>query len=144
MAINAVNILPAQTITTAVTGVTTGTAVLPVPGPVDQIVIQATLTYGSGGTTAKAYLQTSIDNGATWVDVASLAFATATATKISVVNTAAVPATQALTASDGALTDNTVNNGVIGDQLRVKYTTTGTYAGGTTLAVWVYLRRRKN
>lgn len=109
---------------------------------VDQVTMQSVFLYGSDGTTVKAWLQTSFDNGATWVDVASHAFATTAATKISSVTAGIAPASQAFAPADGALTDNTVVNGVIGDRLRVKVITAGTYAGATSLNVWVSARRR--
>jgi hypothetical protein len=95
---------------------------------------QAVFTYGSGGTSAKFWVQTSLDGGVTWLDVMSFAFLTATATKMSaVVTTTALAA--AATPSDAALADNTILSGVLGDQVRVKYTSVGTYAGGTTIAI---------
>src|SRR5947207_2214902 len=39
--------------------------------------IQGTFTYGSGGTSTDAYIQTSIDGGGTWADVANFHFLTA-------------------------------------------------------------------
>lgn len=130
-----------KTITTAITapGETQGT--LSGTGRADGIVMSSIFTYGSGGTTVKAWLQTSFDNGATWVDLISHAFALATATKVSALSAGIAPASQGFAPSDGALADNTVINGVIGDRLRVKVITTGTYAGGTMLAVNVLLRR---
>lgn len=87
--------------------------------------------YGSGGTTVKAWVQTSFDN-VTWYDVISLAFLLASASKLgSVIPTLAN--SPALT--DAGLADNTVLGGVLGRYWRVKYTTTGTYAGGTTIEV---------
>ena len=46
------------------------------------VTIQARLAYGSGGTTAKVYVATSLDNGLTWVDVACLAFGPAGGVKV--------------------------------------------------------------
>jgi len=51
-----------------------------------------------------------------------------------------VPGTQGVAATDGTLADNTANQGMIGDRIRAKLITTGTYAGGTTMAVWASLR----
>ena len=42
--------------------------------------------------------------------------------------------------ADGVLADNTAIQGVLGDRIRAKVISTGTYAGGTTIAVWVSLR----
>ena len=103
------------------------------------ITAQFRLAYGSGGTTVKAYLQTSIDQGTTWVDIACVAFTTSSSTKV--VNLSGLTAkTTAATPTDGSLTDDTCVDGILGDRLRVKITTTGTYAGSTTLSVRVSAR----
>lgn len=100
--------------------------------------IQAKFAYGSGGTAAKAYVQTTLDDGITWVDIASFAFTTASATKV--INLSGLtPKTTAVTPSDGALADDTCVDGVLGDALRVKLTTTGTYVN-TTLSVKLIAR----
>lgn len=126
------SLLGSTTITTAVAGVT-GSVVTGLQGMYFLGAI-AVFAYGSGGTTAKFWVQTSLDGGTTWIDVMSFAFLLASATKMSaVVVTTALAA--AVTPSDGALADNTILSGVLGDQVRVKYTTTGTYAGGTTIAI---------
>ena len=99
------------------------------------LAIEANFTYGSGGTTAKAYVQTSLDGGSNWIDVACLAFTTASARKV--VNLNGKTAVASFTPADGALADNTEKDGVLGDRLRVKYVTTGTYGGDTNLKVSV-------
>lgn len=98
----------------------------------------AVFTYGSGGTTAKFWLQTSFDGGATWDDVINFAFLLASLQKVAAVS-AYLAATHA-TPTDGTLADNTVNQGLLGTWLRVKYTTTGTYAGGTTISINAVLK----
>jgi hypothetical protein len=100
--------------------------------------IQFRLAYGSGGTTIKAYLQTSFDQGQTWVDIACAAFTTASAVKIFNLS-ALTPKTTAVTPTDGSLTDDTCVDGLLGDRLRVKVTSTGTYTN-TQLAVRVAVR----
>ena len=40
-----------------------------------------------------------------------------------------------VTPLDGALADDLIQDGILGDMIRAKLTTTGTYAGGTTLNV---------
>ncbi len=95
--------------------------------------------YGSGGTSLKVYVQTSLDQGATWVDVACAAFLVASATKV--LNLSGLtPKTTAATPSDGAMTDDTALDGVLGDRWRVKITSTGTYAGSTTLSARMMAR----
>lgn len=125
-------LLPTTTITAAVTGVTTGSAVLDT-SLAQAVQLQAKFTYVAGGTTAKFWVQTSFDGGLTWCDVVNFAFATATLTKVAQINVF-LAATHA-TPTDAALADNTINNGLIGDLIRVKYTTTGTYSGGTTIEI---------
>jgi hypothetical protein len=39
-------------------------------------------------------------------------------------------------ATDGTSADNATVNGVLGDRVRVKYITTGTYSGATSIAVY--------
>jgi hypothetical protein len=89
--------------------------------------IQARLAMGSGGTTAKVYIQTSLDQGTTWIDVACLAFTTTGATKL--VNLSGLTAkTAPASPTDGAMADDTCLDGVLGDRLRAKIVTTGTYS----------------
>lgn len=98
---------------------------------------EAIFTYGSGGTSADAYLQTTFDGGDTWVDVTNFHFTTASASKV--VNLSSMtPVTTAVTPTDGSMTANTAQDGVLGSQFRVKYASAGTYAGGTTLKVNVF------
>lgn len=137
---SALNLLNA-TITTAVTAVTTtalqiqsvsGERALPVT-----MAIQCKLTYGSGGTTAVVWVQTSLDGGATWVDVANCSFTTSTARFLYNLS-GLTPVTTQYTPTDGTLTANTSHDGILGSLWRTKYTSTGTYGGSTTLAVDIY------
>lgn len=137
MANAAIALLPTTTITGA--GTVTGDAYPFGNRVVEGFSVESIFVYGSGGTTAKVFVQTSFDGGTTWVDLASHAFALATASKVSAVTTGIAPASQAFAPTDGALTDNTIVQGVVGDRIRAKLITAGTYAGGTTVAVWVVL-----
>lgn len=94
------------------------------------LVVEAKFVYGSGGTSTKAYIQTSLDQGATWIDVMCFAFATTTASKVSAV-TSTIALSAGVTPTDGSLTDNTIVNGLLGDRVRVKYVVVGTYANST-------------
>lgn len=106
------------TITTAVTGSLSGIAAA-IEGTVSSVALQAVFTYGSGGTNATAYVQTSIDGGATWIDVACFQFTTSSAKSVG--NLSATTAVTTLFApTDGSLTANTTKDGVIGPQWRVK------------------------
>lgn len=120
------------TITTAVTGAVTQ-MVSPVDGEINNVVLQANFTYGSGGTSADFYVQTSVDGGLTWTDVAEFNFLLASGRRLYNLSTAAV-GTQ-YTPTDGTLTANTSKDGLLGPIWRVKYTTVGTYAGNTTIRV---------
>lgn len=123
----------AVVITTAVTATVT-TPIKFLTG-MSYLVARATFTYGSGGTTAKFWVQTSYDGGLTWADVMNFAFTTATADKLSAVNTYTPPTAQATAQTDGTLADNTVYQGALGNAIRLKYTTTGTYAGSTSISI---------
>ena len=98
------------------------------------VTIQCKLTYGSGGTTADAWIQTSIDGGASWTDIANCHFTTATARFVYNLSSM-TPVTTQYTPTDGTLSANTSKDGVLGPNYRLKYTTTGTYATSTVLQV---------
>jgi hypothetical protein len=126
-------------VTTAVTALVGGTYQLREQGgnaPQPSIILQGTLIYGSGGTTADAWVQTSLDGGVSWNDIAN--FHATTAAYRSVFNLNGVPTgiVQMTTFTDGTLAANTAfATPFLGTLWRVKYTTTGTYAGGTVLRV---------
>jgi hypothetical protein len=105
-----------------------------IPMAASVIACQATFARGGGGTTTDVFLQTSLDNGSTWVDIAQFALATTTVTKISALRPYIAMAAN-VTPTDGALSDNTILDGLIGDRLRVKTVVVGTYSGTSTLAV---------
>lgn len=96
------------------------------------LLVQLRFIYGSGGTSVVAYLQTSVDDGTTPVDIAAVAFGTAS--ENAVLNFSALtPKTTQVTPSDGALTSDTAVDGIVGDRFRVKIVVVGTYAGSTQL-----------
>jgi len=125
-------VLSTRTITTALTGIPFET--LAVPPHTCGLTFKSNFVYGSGGTTAKAWVQTTFDKGVSWVDIASFAFTTTSGAPINSVRVFTVVAAN-YTPTDGTLADNTIKDGLIGTQLRVKLTTTGTYAGSTTLRI---------
>jgi hypothetical protein len=99
------------------------------------LAVQFNFIYGSGGTSVDAYLQTSLDNGATWTDIANFSATTASLRRI--INLiATTPKTAQVTPTDGSMSANTALDGILGPLFRVKYTTVGTYAA-TTIAVGV-------
>lgn len=98
---------------------------------VTAVTIQCAFVYGSGGTTCAVTVQTSLDQGASWIDIARFDFTTATAKKVANLSglySKAVAAVAALSAEG-------VTDGVLGDRFRAKVTSTGTYAGSTSVAV---------
>ena len=126
-------LLSSHAITTAQSLATVG-SVLPVPPDCTSITIEGSLTYGSGGTNVKAFVQTSLDGGSTFIDIMCLAYTTASLRKVANVtrSTATAPATPSV----GAMSDNTQLSGIIGDIIRIQVVTTGTYAGSTTLDIF--------
>jgi len=97
---------------------------------------QLRLAYGSGGTSIKAYLQTSLDQETTPIDIACVVFGTAS--EVTALNFSALtPKLTQVTPTDGALADDTALDGILGDRFRLKLVTTGTYAGSTVLSARV-------
>lgn len=132
MAVGALTLL-SQTITTALTADVSAGTKAPRGGYAESLALQFNFTYGSGGTTLKAWVQTSFDAGTTWMDIANFAATTASLRRLYHLTSAAV--TSIATPTDGTLADNTAVNGFLGPIYRVKVTTTGTYAGSTTLVI---------
>ncbi len=89
----------------------------------------AKLTYGSGGTTIVAVVQTSIDDGTTWYDVARFDFETESAIKYANLSGLTVKGITDLLALDA----EGVTDGVLGPQIRAVITSSGIYGGGTLL-----------
>ena len=128
MSLPGIYTLAAETITTALSA-RTYTEFTNLTG-MTAATIEAAFTYGSGGATTIVWVQTSFDGGTVWRDVVRFDFATASAVKTK----GLARGTQAL-AAYAALSAEGANDGLLGDRLRVAITTTGTYAGGTLLAV---------
>ena len=101
------------------------------------LVCQFTATGGGG--TCKVYVQTSLDDGATWYDVASFAFTTASDVKYANIDGFAQVAAAAV--STGTLADNTNRHGLLSDRLRYVVTTAGTaYGAGSKVDVYYQTR----
>jgi hypothetical protein len=125
-----VTLLPSTTLAAAVTARAEDFAY--VPREAVSLTVEAIFVRAGGGTTAKAWVQTSFDGGTTWVDVMNFAFTTTTGSAVSSVRvTTAVAANY--TPTDGTLADNTIKDGLLGDRVRVKWTTTGTYTGASSI-----------
>ena len=121
--------------TTAVTASVIAVVTTPVDiGPnVQSLGLHYNFVYGSSGTNMTVYVQTSFDGGATWTDIAC--FQSTTASQRRLYNLiSSVGVTSIATPTDGSLSANTSVNGLIGDRIRLKYTSTGTYVA-TTLQV---------
>jgi len=125
-------------ITTAQSG-QTGTIYQFRDGPPVNLILQGKFTYGSGGTSVDAWIQTTFDGGTTWCDLANFHFTTSSLQSIDAIQG---DASNAVACTNATLSANTYNNGIIGSQLRVKWTSVGTYAGNTTLAIDVQSRSR--
>lgn len=94
--------------------------------------IQANFNWGSGGTTLKAIIETTLDDGTSWIEVARFAFTAASAEKVANLS-AFTPVTTVYTPA--ALSDDAVKDGILGPRWRARVLTTGTYVGNTSLAL---------
>lgn len=95
---------------------------------------QAQFLYGSGGTSVTAYVQTSIDQGSTWADIAAIQFTTSSATNI--VNLSALtPKTTPVVPSQQALSAGSCVDGILGDRFRAVVVVVGTYGSSSLLNV---------
>jgi hypothetical protein len=93
------------------------------------LVFTANLVAASG-TNATAVVQTSLDEGDNWYDICNARF-TATGVKLACVNgtTSHAPADAA------TLSANSKLDGFLGDRLRVRFDSTGTWGTGSSLSV---------
>jgi hypothetical protein len=99
-----------------------------------RLTVQFALTWGSGGTSVDCYLQTSLDGGTSWVDIAN--FHGTMSSLISIANFNAQTVVALFSPTDASIASNTVKDGIPGSHLRCKYKSSGTYAS-TTLIVTV-------
>jgi hypothetical protein len=107
-------------------------------GKPQAITLAASATITGGGTAMKAWVQTSLDGGATWYDFASFAFTNASGSAFHNLDGRAQIAGG--TVRSGTLADNTVQHGLLGDRFRVLVTSTGVYTAGTKLEIWMEAR----
>jgi hypothetical protein len=125
--------------------ITTPLNFVPMPGlsfgpsaPARSLTVQFVFKHGTGGQSCKVWLQTSLDGGETWVDIANGAFLKVDGTELfNMSGTQSV--TNPYVPGDGVLADNTCVDGIVGDLYRVKYKTTGTYSN-TTVSSSVHFR----
>ncbi len=103
-------------------------------GDVTALTIVAQFVAMGGGGTVDLWVRTSIDQGATWIDIAHFAWTTASVA-VAVNVSGLVSITTPVAITDGGLTANTVREGILGDRFQGKITSTGVYAGGTRATV---------
>lgn len=114
-------------------GTQTGTPVANLQGMVG-LSCKVQFYYGSGGTQANVYIQTSLDTGNSWLDLANIQFTTANG--VEAINLSGLNGVTTPTApSNLGLTANTTFNGPMGDRLQAVVVSTGTYGGNTAAAV---------
>lgn len=129
-------LLPSTVITTATSYL--GTAVVGLAG-MRHLVVQTIFFRGGGGTTAKVFIQSTVDGGTTWFDVMQMAFTTSSATKVGTVGILSAGVNPAAVGSL-ALADDTIADGFLGDQLKVTVVTVGTYTTLSTVAVTAFAK----
>jgi hypothetical protein len=99
---------------------------------------QVSFAYGSGGGSGTWYLQTSLDQGNTWFDIAAGAFTTSSVK--TVWNFDAEGSVAAGSPTDGSLSAGTALDGVLGDRFRLKVVTTSTAYVNSTIAARICTR----
>ena len=96
--------------------------------------LQVRFNWGSGGTQTNVFIQSSIDQGQTWFDIANIQFTTSSGTEL--INLSGLDKLTTPTAPTNlTLTPNTVLDGPIGDRLQAVIVSTGTYGGNTLVSV---------
>ena len=101
---------------------------------IDALSLEAMFTTGTGGTSATAYFQTSIDQGQTPIDIAAVQFTTANG--LSVANLSALDKANPFTPAQQSLTPGTIQDGVLGDRFRAVVVVVGAYAVPAALALF--------
>ncbi len=111
-----------------------------IPPGINGLTAQGSFTYGSGGTSAKFYLQTTID-GENWRDVCCFAYTTASSSlAVNLIAATALQTAQNFNPPGGVLAgvdtdfgDNSGASGLIGNSLRVKQIITASPAYENTI-----------
>lgn len=95
--------------------------------------LEINFVYGSSGATLKVVIETTFNQGVTWVEVYRAAFTTASAERV--VNVSALtPLTSPYTPA--ALNDDAVKDGIFGDRWRARKIVGATpYAGNSSVSV---------
>ncbi len=135
---NAITVATAGEVITSASDSTGATqAYLSGLGDIAAACLQCNFTWGAGGTSVKVTVETTLDQGLTWIEVARFAFTTASAEKLFNLS-ALTPKIAAATAA--ALSDDTALDGILGDRWRAKKIVVGTYAGNTSVSVRMQTR----
>lgn len=104
-------------------------------GAFTELTVQARWSPTGGGTSLIAYIETSIDGGVSWVDIARIDYATGSRLAVfGIVSGSLAVATYAALSSEGT------RAGFLGDRLRLRYTSTGTFSAGSQLTVHYAVR----
>jgi hypothetical protein len=120
------------TIGAALTNDVTSGNTIDFPRVPKNLCIQYNFVYAAGGTSMDADIQTSLDGGTTWIEIAQ--FHSTTASERLVLNLSALTPIGSYVATT-ALADDAVKDGILGNKFRAKITTTGTYTGATSLTI---------
>jgi hypothetical protein len=98
--------------------------------------------YGSGGTSGKIFLQTSLrqafDETDAGVDLICMTFGIASTSRM--FNLSGLTPQAAFIPTDGAMADDTMQDGMLGDRFRLKVVTLGTYAGQSVVSCRIAAR----
>ncbi|SRR5579883_913896 len=95
--------------------------------------LQVRLSGGTGGSTINVFIQTSIDQGQSWFDVANVSFATTPG--VQVLNLSGLDKAVPVTPGNLTLSSGTILDGPLGDRLQAVVISTGTYGAGTLVSV---------
>ncbi len=96
---------------------------------IEALSLVARFVYGSSGTSLAAVVQTTVDGGTVWHDIARFDFTTASAIKYANLSGLTYKAAAALS----SLGSEGQNDGLLGPMVRAVITSVGVYAGNTLL-----------
>ena len=108
---------------------------------ISSLSVDLQMLYGSGGTSGKIFVQTSLRQATettdAGVDLISMTFTTASKARLFTVTG---DTSVTVTPTDGTLTDDTIQNGVLGDRFRLKIVTLGTYSNQSQVSCRIATR----
>lgn len=109
-----------------------GTPVCDLEG-MDALSLQVRLSSAEGGTSINVYIQTSLDQGQSWFDIACVGFTTTPG--VQVLNLSGLDKSAPAAPSNLALSPGTILDGPLGDRLQAIVVTTGSYTGSPLVSV---------